>query len=417
MKHAARTVSLGLVIACTVVTFGLGVAQKAPCASGDWNDGKQYRLLCYTDVVPLLGTEQLDNGRLPFLNPCRHTDFNCDEYPVLTMYLLRATAWVSGIHYASFYFVNAFVLGVCAVVIAFCLWRMAGRRALWFALAPTLLLYGTMNWDLFAVALATAALLAFAARQDEWSGAFLGLGAAAKFFPALLVPSLLFQGLRDREPDRSVRIIWWSVGSWAATNLPFAIVAMGAWWEFFRFNAKRIPDFDSAWYLACDHHLWCPSVKVVNTASAGLFVTVVAVVWWWKRRRTPAFSRWTLGLPILVAFLLVNKVYSPQYGLWLLPWFALVLTDARWFVAFELTDVAVFLTRFRYFGSLPPLSAAWGWPAAWLQWADAARWLVLVAILVHWVRTEPLPLALGTGGWRRRAPVPPPPPAPQEVFG
>ncbi len=51
-------------------------------------------------------------------------------------------------------------------------------------------------------------------------------------------------------------------------------------------------------------------------------------------------------------FLLSNKVYSPQYGLWLLPWFALVLPRLRLFLAFAIADVAVFVTRFSWFGRL-----------------------------------------------------------------
>ena len=43
---------------------------------------------------------------------------------------------------------------------------------------------------------------------------------------------------------------------------------------------------------------------------------------------------------MLVLFLVTNKVYSPQYGLWLLPWFALALAadSARW-LAFQVADV------------------------------------------------------------------------------
>ena len=66
----------------------------------------------------------------------------------------------------------------------------------------------------------------------------------------------------------------------------------------------------------------------------------------------PSFPRWTLGFPMMVLFLVTNKVYSPQYGLWLLPWFALALPSMRPFVAFEVADVAVFVTRFWFFGEL-----------------------------------------------------------------
>jgi len=397
VKHAARSISLGVVLACVLGTMAVGIASKAPCAGGRY-DGRQYGWLCYTDIVPLVGTEQLAHSRLPFLDACAPSENNCDEYPVLTMYFLRSAAWIGGTSYAGFYFVNALLLTVCAVVVAVCLWMLVGRRALWFALAPTLLVYGTMNWDLFAVALATGALVAFAARRDGWAGVLLGLGAAAKFYPALLILPLFLQGLQDREPDRAVRVLWWSVGSWLAVNLPFVIASPSGWWEFFRFNSARTPDFDSIWYIACRHvGRACVSTGSVNLLSAGLFVAVVALAWRAKAWRTPSFPRWTLGFPILVAFLLTNKVYSPQYGLWLLPWFALAVPDLRRFVAFEIADVAVFVTRFWFFGSY---MGGWGTPQWLFEAAVLARWAVLVWCLVGWVRLEQEPLALGTRGWR-----------------
>ena len=111
------------------------------------------------------------------------TGGQCDEYPVLTMYFMRVAAWIGGNTTAGFFTANAVLLWICAAVIATIIY-MLGGKALWFVLAPTLLIYGFMNWDLFAVALATGALLAFARRRDGVAGLLLGLGAAAKFYPA-----------------------------------------------------------------------------------------------------------------------------------------------------------------------------------------------------------------------------------------
>jgi hypothetical protein len=114
-----------------------------------------------------------------------------------------------------------------------------------------------------------------------------------------------------------------------------------------------------------------------------LFVALVAVVWRWKALREPGFPRWTLGFPIMVLFLLSNKVYSPQYGLWLLPWFAIALADLRLFVAFELADVAVFVTRFSWFGEY---SGFGGLPIGAFEVAVLIRAAVLIVAVVAWVR-------------------------------
>ena len=425
VKHATRVVSLAVVLACVVGTMTVGTALKYRCAGGDYSDGRQYRDLCYTDVVPLLSTEQLADGRLPFLDPCRRTSDgdNCDEYPVITMYVMRTAGWIArlrtslsgaaGIDVEAFYYTNAVILTLFAAATAFGLWALAGRRALWFALAPTLLIYGTVNWDLVAVAFATLALVAFASRRDGWAGVLLGLGAASKLYPALLLLPLFLQGIQDREPDRSVRVLWWTVGAWVVVNLPFAIASTSSWFEFFRFNSERGRDFDSLWYIACRH--WdpaCLSTGMINLLSLIAFVASFGLLLVIKMVRQPGFARWTLGFPLIVCFLLSNKVYSPQYGLWLLPWFALAIPSWWAFAAFEVADVAVFVTRFRWFfpvyvSDAAPISSQ----EMWYEAALLARAAILVWCLVIWAREESPVLALGTRGWRR-APIPPAPSAP-----
>jgi uncharacterized membrane protein len=392
VERASRPVSLLVVLLCLLGTLVLGAAAKSPCAGGEWSDGRQYRWFCYSDIVPLLNTEQLAAGRLPFLQPCVQTTAQCDEYPVLTMYVMRAAAWIGGNTPGRFFTGNVLLLWLCAAAIAIWLY-MLGGHPLRFVLAPTLLIYGFMNWDLVAVAFATAALLAFSRKRDVWAGVLLGLGAGAKFYPLLLVIPLIADRLHDREPDSAIRIGWATAGSWVAVNLPFALASPSSWWTFFRFNSERPADWDSLWYIGCNHvHLSaiCGQTSRINLLSLVLFIASLVFVWRLKARREPDFSRWTLGFPVLVLFLLSNKVYSPQFGLWLLPWFALGMVDLRAFIAFEAIDVMVFLTRFSFFGRV---SGYGGLPFETFEVAIVLRTLVLIWCLAQWARrpTRELP--------------------------
>ena len=382
-RSATRAVTLGLVLACLGGTLLVGAVQKAPCAGGDWADGRQYRLACYTDIVPLFGTEQLAGGRLPYLDACAPSQSNCDEYPVLTMYFMRVAGWVSGDDAGRFFWVNALLLAVCAGTAAGCLYLMDPRRALWFALAPTMALQVFLNWDLLAVALAAAATLAFFRRRDGWAGVLIGMGMAAKLYPGLLLVPFATERLRGRQPDRAI-LLWWSaVVVWVAMNLPFASRGLSGWWEFFRFNGARQADWDSGWYLLCRHLSACVPTGVINVSSIVLLVALVSWVWIAKRRREPDFPRWQLAFPILVLFLLVGKVYSPQFSLWLLPWLVLVLPGPRRFLAFEATDLAVFLTRFSFFGGLTGVG---GLPQWVFETTVLIRAGVLIWCVVAWVR-------------------------------
>jgi uncharacterized membrane protein len=378
--HAPWSAGRGLILAATVLTMAVGFALKSPCL-GSWSDGRQYNRLCYSDVAALYGSGDRDRGldedRVPYLD-------GQNEYPVLT----GLTMWVAALpadSYPSFFVWTAVLLTVAAAVTAWALHAAVGRWALAFAVAPTLAIYGLMNWDLVAVALATAGTLAYLRGRDGPSGILLGLGAAAKLYPALLViPFALGRLRRDRGAD--ARRLAGAAGlTWVAVNLPFALFGFDRWSEFFRFNASRGADWDSLWYLGARLFgmNWNPGL--LNVVSALSFVAV-SVILWRVAARAPGFRAWTFGFPLLVAFLLTSKVYSPQYGLWLVPWFALTLPDLRLFIAFELADVAVFVTRFQFFARLSDLGP--GLPIWAFELTVLVRLAVLVVCVAAWVRRQ-----------------------------
>jgi uncharacterized membrane protein len=402
-SRAARPVTLAFVLACLAGTLGVGALHKAPCIGPDWSDGRQYHLACYTDIVPLFGTEQLAGGRLPYLDPCAPAEGSCDEYPVLTMYVMRLAGWLSGDDPARFFWVNATLLTACAAATAIGLYLLDRRRSLWFALAPSLAIEAFMNWDLLAVAFATAATVAFLRRRDAWAGVLIGLGTAAKLYPVLLLVPFAADRLRGRQPDRAIVLAWSTAATWIAVNLPFSIGGLRGWWEFFRLNGARVADWDSLWSITCRALSFCPSTGLINALSFVLFLAVVAVLWAAKVRRHDV-PRWQLAFPVLIVFLLVGKVYSPQFSLWLLPWFALVVPSLRRFLAFEVADLAVFVTRFEFFGDYTGIG---GLPRWVFETAVVVRAAVLVWCLVAWVREPPRrlpvePVELGAVGGASR---------------
>ncbi len=409
MRAPSGQEGLGLVLLCLAGTLILGFVHKEHCASGVWQDGRQYRTLCYSDIVPLLATEQLSGGRLPYLDRCAPAAGECDEYPVLTMYTMRVAAWLipggsgpgpapppTARDFATFFAANATVISVAAFVTVIGTYMVAGRRALMVALAPTLLIYAFMNWDLMAVAFATAGVVAYLRKRDVWAGILLGLGTAAKLYPGLLLVPLVLGRLRSREPDRAVHLMWAAAGAWLLVDLPFALVSFGSWSEFFRFNSTRVADYDSLWFIGCKAvtgQPYCTHTEAISLLSLMVFVGISVMIWHLKTARHPGFPAWTFAFPLLVVFLLSNKVYSPQYGLWLLPWFAWTLPDVRRFVAFEIADVAVFVTRFAWFGRIDPNIGGWvnGVSFGMFELAVLARAAVLVWCLVAWIRREPEP--------------------------
>lgn len=391
----ARRIGLPLVLAALGWTLLLGFVEKTGtwCAGGLRGGGAAP--LCYTDIVPLYRNEGFRNDRLPYLEPCVSVGGDpCDEYPPLTMYTMWLAALVAT-GPSGFFFANALVLSIAAVVTAIALYAIAGPRALYFTLAPTLLLYAFYNWDLVAVALATLATFAFLSRRDGLAGVLIGLGAAAKLYPALLLIPFVLQRVRDGEPDRGLRMSGGAAAAWLATNLPFALAAPGGWSGFFRFNASRPMNVDSLWYVACRTVRpasggQCVPPSMINVLAIVLTCAMAAGLWYLKSRRDPGWAAWTFAFPLLIVFLLTNKVYSPQYSLWLLPWFALLHprlgqgSSTALFLPFAISDVTVFVAELLWFGNRPPVSDALTLAFAL---AVVGRDLVLILWILAWVRS------------------------------
>ncbi|HEX2025718.1 MAG TPA: glycosyltransferase 87 family protein [Actinomycetota bacterium] len=380
-----RRAGLGVVLVAAATTMLAGWVLKAPCL-GPWADGRQYNRLCYSDVVALYHSEDRDRGldedRVPYID-------GENEYPVLT----GVTMWLAALpatSYASFFNWTAVLLMGAALATASLLFRVVGDRALFFALAPTLLIYGLVNWDLLAVALATAGTAAFLRGRDAPAGAYLGAGAAAKLYPGLLALPFALDRLGDGRRRDAIRIVAAAAAVWAAINLPLALFGFDRWSEFFTFNSARTADWDSVWFFVARHLDFTWDLAALNALTAGAFAAAVVVVWVLARRRRPRFPPWTFGFPLLVAFLLTGKVYSPQYGLWLLPWFALTLPNLRLFVAFELADIAVFVTRFQFFAGYADVGP--GLPFWAFETAVLVRAAVLIACVVAWIRTPTVEL-------------------------
>jgi uncharacterized membrane protein len=377
---------LGLVLVATLFTLFLGFAHKSLCLHGTFDD-RAYRDDCYTDIVPLYRSEGLFDRKIPYLDAP-------NEYPVGTaMFMWLASLPVRG--EGAFFLVNALGLAVLGLVTVWLLFGLSGSPALLFALAPSLALYAFLNWDLLAVALTTAGLAAFFRRRDGTAGSLLGLAIAAKVYPVLVLVPLCLDRVRTGDRRGAVRLGLAAAITWVIVDLPFALAAPERWSAFFRFSSTRAPTPGTLWYVTCAlvGRVGCLSIPVINVISLIAFGVGILLVARAAFRRAVLPPAWTLAFPVLVLFLLSSKVYSPQYALWLLPFFVLVMPDFRLFALFEIADAGVFLTEFSWIGHEQSGSSMSGWP---LAIAVAFRSAVLVGMLVTYVRrgpTAPEPVA------------------------
>ncbi len=333
----------------------LGFLSKAACRAGAWNTGiGLYQAHCYTDIYPLYFTERLSAGQVPYLG-------HPVEYPVVIGAAMQAAAWVvhpisdPAIRGREFFDVTAGLLVIFAVAAVLATAYLAGPSRRWtallVALSPAVILAAFINWDLIAMSLATLGLAAWAGRRCVAAGVLLGLAVATKFYPVFLLGPLLLLCLRAGR----MRAFWVTAGSaaaaWLAVNLPVAAAAPGGWATFYRFNAARGADWGSIWYFF-EAERWpvlgSMPLGAINAVSLALFgIACVAIgLLALAAPRRPRLPQ--LCFLVIAAFLLFNKVWSPQYVIWLAPLVVLARPRLFSYALWQLTEIAYFLGIWAY---------------------------------------------------------------------
>lgn len=342
---------LPVLVSVTAVVSALGYLQKLPCRRVGFDFIPTVRNACYTDIYPLYYDRGLAAGKIPYLDKVKEPV----EYPVLTGGFMQGAAtvarWFGGDDVTSrgmwFFDLTAMALVVCAVVTVLATALVAGRRGLrsglMVAASPALLLSIYINWDLLAVALAALALAAWARRRPALAGVLLGLAVAAKFYPLLFLGPLFLLCLRAGRWREFGRLVAGTVVSWLVVNVPIMLLAFGSWSRFYTFNQQRPVDWGSIFFIAWQHGMSSvgnvPTLNLMGEAGFAVLAVAIALLVLFAPRR-PRLPQ--VMYLVLAAFLLTNKVWSPQYVLWLLPLVALARPKLPAYLLWQAGEIMYF---------------------------------------------------------------------------
>jgi len=350
-----RAVAAVLVATALVCCFGL--LQKQPCRASAWTNDDIYPKLCYSDIAFLYRLRGgLADGHSPYSTAGGAQPL---EYPVLTGAFMSAAAKMTQLVDGSddpvgrsrtFFDITVLMLAGCALVTAWAIARTAGRRpwdGMLFALAPGLLLTAYVNWDLFAVALTAVSMLAWARRRPVLAGVLIGLAIAAKFYPVVLLGPMLLLCLRAGQMRAYGKYAAAALGAWLLVNLPVRELWPAGWSAFYQLSRVRDAGFGSPWY-ALDRSGWVISPNLISPLALGSFAVLCAAIALLALRapRRPRVAQ--LAFLVVAAFTITNKVYSPQYVLWLIALYPLARPRWRDLLIWQAGEVLYFVAVWWY---------------------------------------------------------------------
>jgi hypothetical protein len=244
------------------------------------------------------------------------------------------------------------------------------------------------TYDLFPAALTVGAVAALVAGRERTAYVLLALAIAAKIYPVVLVPIVLWEAWERGVPRRAVA---WVGGVVVLVHLPFAVMGPGGLRFSYWLQLKRNLEVESLGggvLLVLDRlGLYTATLKdeapgsrdvvgtlpnavgVVSTLLVVAAVALVTVLYVRGRR-----DRLLGAAAAVTAFVVFDKVLSPQYLTWLVP-----LVPATGLVEAAAVAVSLGLTGLEWNRFVRPHGTVEHWGQV-LSWWILARDLVLVAL-------------------------------------
>ncbi|MFZ2177562.1 MAG: hypothetical protein WAW17_26760 [Rhodococcus sp. (in: high G+C Gram-positive bacteria)] len=386
-----RTSITALVVGLCGLSMVIGYLNKARCAVAPFDELGRSTIfdkikdtqVCYSDIQLLWLGRDIDLHVFPYVSGGITADGTLSggtvEYPVLSGLLM----WLGGIGShtdAEFLLHSALILAPFGLLTAWMLGRLAGWWALLWSATPPLILYAFHNWELPVVATGVAAIFVMTLERIPFrtraviAAVLLAIGFCLKLYPGAFVLPLLVLAYvlaRDhRESGRydvrgAVGVASAAIGTVVAVNLPFALISYEGWRASFTFQQNRLADIttNSIWYWGL-RPLFDPAAastpapafdQTVGILSPLLVCAAFALalkMGWPRLQRDGAVGWIAVSAAMLCGFLLLHKVHSPQYTLWLIPFFVLLRVPWGLVAAYLVSDLAIGIGVFKYFGAL-----------------------------------------------------------------
>ncbi|MEN9391269.1 MAG: hypothetical protein RL017_567 [Pseudomonadota bacterium] len=265
------------------------------------------------------------------------------EYPSGIQLLFRLLFVIPGItnNLPLYMRIISLILAIVAIAITYLLIQLTPpnqRYKIWqyWILAPSYLFFGLLNLDFLAIVTMVIAYYYFIANKFSYASIALALGMTIKVFPVFLLPMLFFACAR-RDKFKFVAVFCFAL---IIFNLPFILTDYQAWsfpylWQIQNNYARTMQDGSWMWIIfTLFNHF-----GVGNLAGKFSLLLFICSYFYcaYKYNHLPLARKLLL---VIMLFILTDRVYSPQYNLYLLPFLVLVdyKIDWKYFYLLELPN-------------------------------------------------------------------------------
>ena len=269
------------------------------------------------------------------------------EYPVGLRFFYELMRFDKYDNYFQYFNVNTAILSLFAVGITVLLYKILKKNqnnyknSIWvfWIFAPSFIVYSFINYDLPVVFLIVLALYLFLKKKYYGAITSLAIGTVLKVFPIFLVPIFI---LKSPKKD------WWKLGLVFTLivigfNLPYMAGDFSKWafpytWQIGQ-NLSKGPENGTYWWMFYNF-----LGDKMGWMSLGLF-GLLYLFTWFKLRKTSIIN---LCIAVILIFLFTDRIYSPQYNLYLLPFLVLApyMVNKKAFYLLEIPNAIHILCLF-----------------------------------------------------------------------
>ena len=348
MKLIAKSAVLLAIIAAL-----LSFVKFDYCRSNGWTPPGDYIHACYSDFPALFGDRGLITNSWPYSSAT-----NAVEYPPLTGLVMWTTSFLVGTgedKFRNYFDINALLVALLFIASVVFLKKLKPELWYLFPIAPAVVASLYINWDIWAVISALAAIYYFDVGKYNKSAIALGISIATKFFPiVLLLPIALILIRKSKIRELILYIVYTSI-TWLLINLPFIITTPVGWFRFFKLNSERAADWGSIWHAL---EIFGLNIKQLNLVSLIVFAlgALAFTLFVFRIPEVPKLA--TIAFFIVAIFVTASKVYSPQYVLWLTPLAILAMVDKKDRFDFWVWQFAELIYHFAIWQYLAEVSGA-----------------------------------------------------------